>query len=76
MPLYVAIAVASAACTCNSSQTSIFEADGGPLQCVVAEDCPRTGTDNVCVTLSPADYSGTCVACRAYVCSRVVTQCP
>jgi hypothetical protein len=76
MPLCLALAAASAACTCKATQSSLLGPDGGPVSCVVADDCPRTGTDNVCVTNSPADYSGTCVSCQAYLCARVVTQCP
>jgi hypothetical protein len=54
----------------------VLAGDAGVVACIAAEDCPRTGTDNVCVTNSPPDYTGTCVTCRSNQCFRVVTSCP
>jgi hypothetical protein len=74
--LSAALAVAGAACTCSSLDSSIPAADGGALVCVVPEDCPRTGTEIICVTNSNPDYTSTCVTCRSNQCIRVVTSCP
>ncbi|HMK74116.1 MAG TPA: hypothetical protein VK454_12300 [Myxococcaceae bacterium] len=76
LPLLIALTLAGAGCPCSSTQGPVLGLDGGAVPCVAAEDCPRTGTDNVCVTNSPPDYTGTCVTCQSSQCVRVVVSCP
>jgi hypothetical protein len=77
MPLLLVVAaLLGAACTCDTVQTSIQHPDGGPVRCVLSEDCPRTGTDNVCITDSPPDFTSTCVSCVATECVRLAVSCP
>jgi hypothetical protein len=75
-PLLAALTLAGSGCPCNSTEGPVLAGDAGVVACIAAEDCPRTGTDNVCVTNSPPDYTGTCVTCRSNQCFRVVTSCP
>jgi hypothetical protein len=73
----VALALVATGCNqCTSSTVALTLADGGPVRCVTAEDCPRTGNDLVCVTTSPVDFSSTCVACPNTTCTRTTVSCP
>jgi hypothetical protein len=75
--LLVALVLSGAGCSpCTSATSALTQPDGGSVQCVTAEDCPRTGNDLVCVTDSPADYTSTCVACDSTLCKRVTVSCP
>jgi hypothetical protein len=74
--LAVPLALAAGCSQCTSSTTGVTQPDGGPLRCVTAEDCPRTGNDLVCVISSPQDYTSTCVSCVATQCQRVTVLCP
>jgi hypothetical protein len=74
---FLAAAFALAGCSpCTSATTPINLPDGGPVRCVTAEDCPRTGNDLVCVQTSPFDYTSTCVNCVATACVRIAVNCP
>ena len=75
-PVLAVLVLVGAGCPCSSTEAPIQLPDGGVVPCIASEDCPRTGTDNVCVTNSPPDYTGTCVTCRANGCIRVVASCP
>lgn len=77
-PFLLAVAaLLGAACRpCSTVTASLLQNDGGPFRCVTAEDCPRTGNDNVCVTTTPPDYTSTCVSCAATLCMRETVSCP
>jgi hypothetical protein len=73
----VALALLGAGCSpCTSGTSALSLPDGGPVRCVTAEDCPRTGNDLVCVITSPVDFTSTCVACLNTSCSRTTVSCP
>ena len=75
--LLVVTALLSVACLpCSTVTAALTAVDGGPVRCVTAEDCPRTGNDSVCVTDKPPDYTSTCVACLSTQCKRETVSCP
>jgi hypothetical protein len=74
--LVVLVAFGASCSPCTSATTAVTQPDGGPVRCVTAEDCPRTGNDLVCVISSPADYTSTCVSCVSTQCMQVAVSCP
>jgi len=75
--LLAALLASAASCSqCTSSTIGVALPDGGPVRCVTAEDCPRTGNDLVCVISSPQDFTSTCVSCVSTECMRVTVVCP
>jgi hypothetical protein len=80
MPLAVAALsapLAIAGCSpCKTAQATVLQFDGGVARCVAAEDCPRTGTETVCVTDRPLAETLTCVSCVATQCLRTEVSCP
>ena len=72
----VAALLAGACSPCPSTHTALVSPDGGPVSCVTAEDCPRTGNETVCTTNPPENLTTTCLSCVSTACLRVVVTCP
>lgn len=73
----LAAALAVAGCSpCKTASSTVLLLDGGVARCVAAEDCPRTGTEILCVTDRPLAETLTCMSCVDTACIRTEVSCP
>jgi hypothetical protein len=73
----LAAALALAGCSpCKTASSTVLALDGGPVRCVASEDCPRTGTEILCVTDRPLAETITCLSCIDTACIRTEVSCP